>query len=115
MYEYEEYEIRKTKGGWVFLILATIALLGCLYPWLKLNAAIKELDKNVLAAIKANALQFVLFCGLAVVWFIFTIVSNVRFSRRRRIFGFNFGSMLGRFFLLGEYAAFVILIVVWFI
>ena len=113
--EYPEYPEEKTGGGWVFLILGTMFLLGSLYPYLKLDTALTEANRNYLAVLKGSYLVVALFAGLVLVWLIFTIVSNIRFSKRKRVWGRSFGIFLGRFFILAEYAAFVLLIVFWFI
>ena len=113
--DYQDYPQEKTGGGWVFLILATMFLLGSLYPYLKLDTALTDANRDYLGVIKANPLIVALFGGLVLVWFIFTIASNIRFSKHKRVWGGSFGTFLGRFFIFLEYAAFALLIVFWFI
>ena len=115
MRDYEYYEEKRPRGGWVVLILATIAILFAAYPYMELYPAFRSLDKNIMELFKQHATIAALFIGLSVVWFILTIAANVKFSRHRRYYGRNFGDFLGNFFVFLEYAGYALLIVLLFI
>ena len=96
----------KRTGAWVALIFASIIALVDVYFWLPFFRACQANNHNVLAAIQTNMKTFALFAGVAAVFFVFSTIANVKFSRAKRFWGGSFGGFLGRFIIILEYAAY---------
>ena len=102
-------------GAWVMLILATIVALFDALVYIKFRGQLLANNRDFMVTLRAATWDTVLFIGLFIVFFFFSLVSNVKFSRYRRFWGFNFGGFLGRLIILGEYAAYVLAIVFLFV
>jgi len=110
-----EYKLPSRAGAWGLLVFASIIAAVDVYFWLPFYRACQALNHNVLEAIKTNVQSFALFAGIAAVYFIFSIIANVKFSRCSRFFGPSFGGILGRLLILIEYAAYAFAIIALFI
>ena len=109
------YRVPSKAGAWALLILASIIALVDVYFWLPVYRACQAANHNVLEVIKSSTKAFALFAGLFAVFFIISVISNIKFNRCRRFWGPGFGIFLGRLTILLEYAAFAVSIIALFI
>lgn len=115
MDERYNYKVPSRGGAWALLIFASIIALADVYFWLPFYRACQAMDHNVLAAIKANVKTFALFAGVFAVFFLFSLLANIKFSRCKRFWGGGFGIFLGRLIILLEYAAYAFAVIALFI
>lgn len=109
------YKVPSKAGAWALLIIASIIALVSVYFWLPVYRACQAANHNVLEVIKSSTKAFALYAGLFAVFFIISVISNIKFNRCRRYWGPGFGIFLGRLIILLEYAAFAVSIVALFI
>ena len=110
-----EYKVPSKAGAWVLLILALIAALIDVYFWLPVYRACQASNHNVMEVIKTHTKATALFIGVFAVYFLFSLLANIKFSRCRKYWGPGFGIVLGRIFILLSYAAYAIAIIALFI
>ena len=105
-----------SKGGaWAWLIFASIIALVDVYFWLPVYRACQANGHDVLGAIKGDIKSFALFAGVFAVYFIFSVIANVKFSRCNKFWGVSFGRILGKIIIFLEYAVYAFSIVAFFI
>jgi hypothetical protein len=116
-YEIDKYEYsqERTGGGWILLILGTIAAAVSVYPWLNFYHGLKACGRNFVEALDKYTKVFALFAGLTLVWFILTTFASVRFSRQRRVWRTSPSPIVGGIFIFLEYAIYAAAIAIWFL
>ena len=119
-YDYNPYgapyqKVPSKGAAWAWLIFATIIALVDVYFWLPFARACAANNHNVLATIQAYPLGFAAFAGIAAVFFIFSVIANVKFSRCSKFWGRSFGGFLGKFLIFLEYLAYVGAVLLFFI
>ena len=109
-----EIELYKTKKtiAWVIFILATICVLGSLLCWFGFYRAVSPKGwSGFVKAINTNTKLFVGFSFLGFCWLLLSIVSLVKLSHIRMLWGGSFGSMMIHFMFFLESCGFILLIV----
>ena len=115
MRDYDSYKMPPTRtGAWVMLIFASIAALVDVYFWLPIYRACQAANHNVLSVVKSNTRATALFILVAFVFFFFSIIASIKFSKAGKFWGRSFGGFLGRLVILLEYAVYVFAILLLF-
>ena len=105
---YNPYGVKvPSKGGaWAVFIIASILAAVDLWFWLPVYHACTDNGHQVLAYIQGNVKDFALFAGFFAGFLLFSIIAFVKFCKCAKFWGVGFGTILGRIFILLEYAAY---------
>ena len=104
------------KGApWVLLILTSIIALVSAFFWLPFYRACQAYNHDVMKALKDYTVVAVKFGAFALAFFVFSIITNVKFSRCAKFYGPSFGNIFGRIIVFLEYATYAFAIIALFI
>ena len=99
---------------WAFLIISSIIALVDVYFWLPFYRACQAYDHNIFKAMDEYTKAFAIFAGIALVFFVFSVITLISFAKIKKFWGRSFGNFLGKLILFLEYAAYVVAVLLFF-